>query len=79
VVSSQSAAPHGTVVLLQAAAQQFPVPLAPQIPEAQSKSLLHGPVLDGATQLPFLQVKPEAQSDGDAQLRLQLPASAQPR
>jgi hypothetical protein len=79
VTRSHSAAPHGAIVLLQGAAQQLPVPSAPQISETQSKLSPHGPVLALATQPPALQVKLGAQSKGEPQRWLQPPASAQPK
>ena len=77
--SSQAPAPHGAMVLLQAPTQQLPVPSAPQISETQSKLSPHGPALVRAKQTPFLQVNAGAQSKGEAQVELQLPASSQPK
>jgi hypothetical protein len=55
VRSAQSVAPHGGVTLLQAALQQWPVPLMPQTPEAQAAFSVQAPVAMVGAQAPALQ------------------------
>jgi hypothetical protein len=60
--------------------QQWPVPLTPQIPEMQLSLAVHVPVASGATQDPWLQTNPVAQSAATEQLlRQPFPAALQAR
>src|SRR5581483_10668432 len=79
VLASQSTEPQGVLTFEQAAAQQWPVPAMPQIPERQSSFSVQMPCCAGARQAPVLQANPGAQSAAEAQLRRQpVPASSQP-
>jgi hypothetical protein len=74
---SQSVAPQGGLVLAHCAAQQWPVPLAPQGPEVQSSFSVQAPREILPPQAPALQTKPGAQSALLAQVVAQTPPSAQ--
>jgi len=53
--ASQSVAPQGAVTLVQAAVQQWPVPLMPQTPEVQASLVEQAPVASLAAHAPALQ------------------------
>jgi hypothetical protein len=76
VALSQSVAPHGAIVLVHAAVQQWPVPLIPHIPEVQASFSVQAPVAIAVVQVPPLQTNPVAQSALEVQVVLQLLASA---
>jgi hypothetical protein len=80
VVLSQSVAPQGAVVMVQAAVQQWPVPLIPQTSEAQASFSVQAPVVIWASQAPasVTQKKPLTQSVVAVQLVSQaVPAALQ--
>jgi hypothetical protein len=77
LVASQSVAPHGAVMLAQAAVQQCPLPAIPHTPEVQASFSVQAPVAIGVVHAPPLQTKPVAQPVLEVHVVLQLVASAQ--
>jgi hypothetical protein len=78
LVLSQSVAPQGAVVLVQADMQQCPLPLIPQTSDVQASFSVQAPAAIWASQAPasVTQKKPLAQSVVAAQVLLQAVAAA---